>query len=193
MAAGLQLAIGLDEQGAQDKLTRVLDALRQERAIAGRVQYMFLSFCLAAVLLCALYVFSELIYPFSTPATNVWLAAKGGLAGAFLSIAISIRGRTVALDNDWKSNAMEGAVRLSIGVIAGGFLLLALGSGFLARVVAGDVSGVGQISTWQAAVTLGFLGGFVERLVPSLLEKAQLQTAAQGAAQGAAPGQQKAT
>lgn len=196
LAAGLQLALQGNEQEAQDKLTRVLDALRQERAIAGRVQYMVYAALTALALLCVLYVFSESVYPFTTPSTNVWLAGKGGLMGAFLSIAISIRGRTVALDNDSMSNALEGAVRLSIGVIAGGFLLLALGSGFLTRVVAGDITGVasgGQIANWQAAVILGFLGGFVERLVPNLLDKAQPQTAAQGASQGGPPGQQKAT
>lgn len=169
IAAGIQLALIFGPDTAVIKLSRTLATLKDERQLAGRIQYMGLAACSTVLLLGALYTCSEL-RPFADPATNVWLAGKAGLMGAFFSIAMAIRGRKVACDNGKISNAMEGAVRLIIGVIASGFLLLAIGSGFLTRAVMGEAPGSG-VANWQAVVVLGFLAGFIERLVPSLLEE----------------------
>ena len=168
IAAGIQIALIFGSDTAIIKLSRTLATLKYERQLAGRIQYMGFAACSTVLLLAALYACSE-IRPFADPATNVWLAGKAGLMGAFFSVAIAIRGRKVACDNDKISNAMEGAVRLVIGIIGGGFLLLAIGSGFLTRAVMGDAPGSG-VANWQAVVVLGFLAGFVERLVPSLIE-----------------------
>jgi hypothetical protein len=50
---------------------------------------------------------------------------------AAFSIALAIRGRTVALDTELLDNLTEGTLRLLIGVISAGVLLLLLASGIL--------------------------------------------------------------
>jgi hypothetical protein len=101
----------------------------------------------------------------------LWLAAKAGLVGAAFSIALAIRGRTVALDTDLLDNVTDGTLRLLIGVISAGVLLLLLACGILPSLKIGDANFSGSTLTWQMVLVIGFVGGFLERLVPDLLEK----------------------
>ncbi|MXP65344.1 hypothetical protein E0493_18510 [Roseomonas sp. M0104] len=171
LAAGLQLALVGEADSAEGKLRRALAALKQERERTGRLRYMGFATLSALAMLLLLTLGSEVLLPFETPQENLWLAGKAGLVGAFFSIALAIRGRTVAPDNDRMENALEGAVRLGIGVIAGGFLLLALGSGFVTDLVSGGTASGGLARGWMHVAVLGFLGGFAERLVPDLLDR----------------------
>jgi len=99
------------------------------------------------------------------------MSAGAGAIGAVLSIAIGIRARTVAIEGDWKSNAMDAAVRIAIGMISAAVLFLLLNSGVVANVNAGGVPLTGADIGWQVALVVGFAAGFLERLVPDLLEK----------------------
>jgi hypothetical protein len=92
------------------------------------------------------------------------------LIGAIFSIALAIRGRTVALDTERLDNVTDGVLRLSIGVISAGVLLLLLASGMLPSLMIGDTKVTGSGLTWQTV-----LAGFLERLVPDLLEKKNSQ------------------
>src|SRR4029078_4198416 len=99
--------------------------------------------------------------------SDLWLAAKAGLVGAAFSIALAIRNRTVALDTELVANVTDGTLRLLIGLIASGVLLLLLSCGILPTLKIGDAnfSGGGGL-TWQMVLIIGFIGGFLERLVP---------------------------
>jgi hypothetical protein len=99
------------------------------------------------------------------------MAPGAGAIGALLSIAIGIRARTVAIDGNWQANAMDAAVRVLIGIISSAVLFLLLNSGILADIQAGGVKITGNDIQWQAAVIVGFAAGFLERLVPDLLER----------------------
>jgi hypothetical protein len=99
------------------------------------------------------------------------LAAKAGLVGAAFSIALAIRGRTVALDTDLLDNVTDGTLRLVIGVVSAGVLLLLLGSGIIPSLKIGDAEFKAGALTWQMVLLVGFVGGFLERLVPDLLDK----------------------
>jgi hypothetical protein len=100
---------------------------------------------------------------------KMFAASCSGAIGAILSIAIGIRNRTVAIDGDRRGNSMEAQVRILIGVISGVALYLILSSGL--------VSGIDWMLTadkpgaWKITLLIGFAGGFLERLVPDLLEK----------------------
>src|SRR6266446_8586285 len=145
-----------------------------KRAARGRFQYLKWSYGSAAVLIGLLFVASR-FYPFQEASSNLWLAAKAGLIGAAFSIALAIRGRTVALDTDLLDNVTDGTLRLLIGIISAGVLLLLLACGILPSLKIGDADFSASTLTWQMVLVIGFVGGFMERLVPDLLEKRNSQ------------------
>jgi hypothetical protein len=88
-----------------------------------------------------------------------------------MSIAIGIRGRKVALDIGMSSNMSDSLLRLIIGAVSGGALVLLFSTGLLPALHTnqGVLNGVGMESM-AFAMLLGIVAGFVEQLVPSLLE-----------------------
>ena len=102
----------------------------------------------------------------------VLLATGAGAIGVLLSVAIAIRGRTVVIDGNRQTNIIDAAVRVLIGAISAAVLFLMLNSGGLVEIHFGEAKIVGPDATWQGTLLVGFAAGFVERLVPNLLEKA---------------------
>ena len=67
-------------------------------------------------------------------------------------------------------------LRLSIGVICAGVLVLLVNCNLLPRLTIGDISFSDHAPAPQIVLIIGFLAGFLERLVPDLLEKATNST-----------------
>ena len=108
-----------------------------------------------------------------SPLAHLAIACTGGALGALLSIAISVRARTVAIDGDPISIRVDAGLRVVIGVISAGVLYLFLGTGVLGELKLGDIAFKSGAIPWQVALLIGFASGFLERLVPDMLEKAQ--------------------
>jgi hypothetical protein len=102
---------------------------------------------------------------------HLLMAASAGSLGALLSIAISVRTRSVATDGDDKSIRIDAWLRILIGVISAAVLYLILGTGVLSQVQIGDMTFKAGLISWQLSLLVGFAAGFLERLVPDLLEK----------------------
>src|SRR3984893_2168582 len=170
VAYALQLALDDDIDGAKGTVAAAKAFVLGKRAARGRFQYLKWSYGAAAVLIGLLFVASR-FYPFQEASSDLWLAAKAGLIGAPFSIALAIRGRTVALDTDLLDNVTDGTLRLLIGVISAGVLLLLLACGILPSLKIGGANFSASNLTWQMVLVIGFVGGFMERLVPDLLEK----------------------
>ena len=170
LAYGLQLALDGDLDGAKATIVAAKTVILAKRAASGRFQYLKWSFATAALLTLLLFLASRL-YPFAAASSNLWLAAKAGLIGAVFSIALGIRGRTVALDTERLDNITDGALRLLIGIIAAGVLLLMFASGMAPSLTIGDAEFKPNTVTWQMVLVLGFVAGFLERLVPDLLDE----------------------
>jgi hypothetical protein len=166
----LQLALDGETEGAKATVAAARNFVLAKRAARGRFQYLKWSFGAAAVMIGLLFVASH-FYPLDNTSSNLWLAGKAGLVGAAFSIALAIRNRTVALDTDLLDNITDGTLRLLIGVISAGVLLLLLGCGILPGLKIGEANFSASPLTWQLVLVIGFLGGFLERLVPDLLEK----------------------
>jgi hypothetical protein len=175
IATALQLALGGDPDGtanqsALEALTDAKTAILAERDTAGRAQYV------KYTLICA--VLGTLLIG-TLPDTlfrgdqMIWLGGQAGVVGAFLSIAISIRRRTVALNIDRAANLTDCALRLLIGAVSGGTLVLLFGTGLLPTLHtgAGELQVNASPTASQFTVLLGLIAGFVEQLVPSMLEK----------------------
>jgi hypothetical protein len=170
----LQLALDGDMDGAKGTVAAAKAFVLAKRAARGRFQYLKWSYGTAAVLIGLLFAASR-FYPLQPASSDLWLAAKAGLIGAAFSIALAIRGRTVALDIDLLDNLTDGTLRLLIGVISAGVLLLLLASGILPSLKIGDADITPSTLTWQMVLVIGFVAGFLERLVPDLLEKKNSQ------------------
>ncbi|MBV8522532.1 MAG: hypothetical protein JOY71_10495, partial [Acetobacteraceae bacterium] len=117
IAYALQLALDDDSEGAKKTLEAAKVFVLGKRAARGRFQYLKWSYGVAAILIGLLFLASRL-HPFQQISSNLWLAGKAGLVGAAFSIALAIRGRTVALDTDLLDNVTDGTLRLLIGIIS---------------------------------------------------------------------------
>lgn len=175
IAMALQLALDDQVTAAQKVIDSARADVLNERAAAGRLQYLA-SAVASCIVLGLLLVALGLKFPLvSTPIGNILLAGQAGLAGAAFSIVLAIKSRTVALDTDLVGNASDGLLRLAIGMISGGLLLLLLTSKVLPPFGFGGATFGSEAMVWQSIVVLGFIAGFMERMVPDLLDKAGTQ------------------
>jgi hypothetical protein len=99
---------------------------------------------------------------------QVATAIFSGAMGALLSVAAGIRSRTISLDGDPDANQMEAATRVTIGVISAAVLYLLFRENFFTVV---NLMPDDNSDDLRAALLIGFAGGFLERLVPDLIEK----------------------
>lgn len=177
------LVVGLenDTATALTLLAEIKNDIISERTSIARTEYLIaalllsLLFLLLAALL-AIPTLSEFAR-FPKEAGAVWTAVSGGTLGAFFSIAIGLKGRTVLIDLQNRDNLADAALRILIGAIAGGMLLCLLVSGLISNVLdTGQLTpGSGKYKHLLVFV-IGFLAGFFERLVPDLLSQTKLAT-----------------
>lgn len=169
VATALQLALDDGDGKAQEASNTLADALtsiRAEREAAGRVQYA-VSAVMAAVVLFALIQVAK--HSGLSYWENFWLGSLAGLIGALLSIALGIRSRTVALDIYRMGNLCDSGLRLVVGAISGGALVLLFSTG-LAPKLDGVDGPIDYSSSIPFILLVGMIGGFVERLVSGMLE-----------------------
>jgi hypothetical protein len=165
------LRLGLEKQvdTAKALLAEAIHHAHGEQGRRGRLVYLqWAAFALVPALILILWGGS-----YVRPHSGVHLlvmATGAGALGAILSISIGISARAVAIAGDWWSNAMDAAVRVGIGMICALVLFLLLNSGILAKIEAGGVPLTGSGMTWQVALVVGIAAGFLERLVPDLLD-----------------------
>jgi hypothetical protein len=176
LANGLQLALEGDLEGAKRTIAEAKTLVLAKRGARGRFQYLYWSSGVAVILMLSLFL-ARTYAPIHEISTDLWLAAEAGLVGAAFSIALAIKSRTVALDTEPLANATDSVLRLSIGVICAGVLVLLVASHILPRMSIGDINVSDGAPTPQIVLVIGFVAGFLERLVPDLLEKAAKSTA----------------
>lgn len=126
-----------------------------------------------------------LVDKYYSAGVQMWRGVAAGAVGAYFSIALAIRGRTVLPDLLRSANMLDAVLRVTVGAI-GGAVLVAL-----------VVSGVVTFSLINPTAPLfaliaGFFAGFAERLVPDLLAKVGEKPVEFDAQQAAARAQREA-
>jgi len=199
IATALQLALDGDGDGASlknalDTLNDARASILSERELAGRTQYVLWALISACV---GFFVLVTAQHNLLHDSGNFWLGTQAGLLGAIFSIAIGIRKRTVALNNNRWGNLSDGVLRLVIGAVSGGTLVLLFSTGLVPafQTHLGQMDGVTpgrSVSPVPFVVLLGIIAGFVEQLVPGMLEAQSAKLGNNGGADPApAPTPQK--
>jgi hypothetical protein len=183
IATALQLALDGDGDGKspENALATLNDAkaaIAGEREIAGRGQWVAFALSFGILGFVILGIAGHNLFQHTG---NFWMGTQAGLLGAIFSIAIGISNRTVAPNTNVRSNMTDSVLRLVIGAISGGTIVLFFSTGLLPALhtYSGDLDGAKSLSF---VLLLGIIAGFVERLVPGLIENEERQLGGAGAA-----------
>lgn len=179
IAEALRLSLEGKLDIAKQALTDAIAEVQNLRASAGRNIYINQAGPIAAAVAAVLLLVSAIFLYFGSaqfgkawsPLAHLLIASGAGALGALLSIAISVRTRTVATDGDDLSIRIDAGLRILIGVLSAAVLYLILGTGVMSQIKVGEMTFNPGAIVWQLALLLGFAAGFLERLVPDLLEK----------------------
>jgi hypothetical protein len=192
VAASLIMCLEDDPISARQTLLDTKQDIIAERSSWARFQYLICASITGAILYSILCIVSSAwfkahVYGFSADADILFTAAQAGTIGAFFSIAIAIRNRTILTDLRQRDNAADAILRMLIGVIAAGILICLLRSKAVTSFKIGDADATSANPAWMFIVVLGFIAGFFERLVPDMLAKSARQGDANLAEGGNAP------
>jgi hypothetical protein len=181
VADALVMALQGDPCHASGLLAEIKTDLLAERTSTARIDYIAIAALVTtAVLLVAGIVGSGLLglADLTAPARLLWLACGAGALGALFSTGIAMRSRQILTDLQVRENRADAIVRICIGSIAGVLLVAML----MAKVVTFNfMSGLpadpgaavhGAEPGWLLCALVAFIGGFSERLVSGLLERA---------------------
>jgi hypothetical protein len=168
IAHALQLALEREPEKAREIMAQTVERAEQERASRGRIQYLLYGLATAAAFLVILGLGYASV-TFEKPASDLWLAAIGGAIGAVFSMSIAIRSRAVAFDLYPNANIADGALRILVGVVSAGVLVLLMATNLVPKLQIGGGALTGETATWETILLVGFIAGFLERLLPDIL------------------------
>ena len=154
-----------DIQNAAETLEGVRTRLQNLINLQGRLQYQIS--CLLTVALFAI-VCAAVRYLAGDPAdgllgpSRLASVAMFGALGGFLSISIGLKQLTIDPDADWRINAIAGASRIVIAVIASIFVYLMIAAKLA-------LTSLNLLESDAGIYAISMAAGFSEKLVPNLL------------------------
>jgi len=182
VASALILCLEGDGVAALASLNDIKADIVAERTSWGRFEYLISASIFSLIAIGVFTLLQHKYFRFPVPSGNIWLAARAGTIGAFFSIALAIRDRTILTNLHRRDNLADAALRILIGIVAAGVLVLMLSSNLVPSFTIGKAEISGPLIAWQTVLVVGFIAGFLERLVPDLLKQVDKATDADKAA-----------
>lgn len=159
--------------------TTLLGAIRQgildERVATARFEYLVVAFLTGVVAMLSI-AFANWVARYGDATVDLSRGAAAGAVGAFFSISLAIRGRTVLPDLQRMANLLDAALRMVIGIIAAVVLVAFIRSGVVSINIGDGALSDRAAPGWLLVLIYGFIAGFSERFVPDLLAKASATT-----------------
>ena len=182
IAEALRLCLDSRETEAKAMMQMLIDTIVEHRMQKGRDFYLMSTGTMVGIviaLLCGAAAGMWYLWGLTPDAVAsglrcLMLATGSGALGASMSTALALQARNGAaaakthVDPRW--NSVDGVARILIGVTSAAALCLFLNLDFLGAIKIGDLP-LKAVIDWQSALLVGFAAGFLERLVPDLLEK----------------------
>ncbi|HEX8643814.1 MAG TPA: hypothetical protein VF702_07865 [Allosphingosinicella sp.] len=176
------LVVGLEGSvaNAVDLLAEIRNDIVSERRSLAQSDYLLTAVITVLVLLVIAAAVRALpIFPDGAEAvaSAAMTGSAGGTLGAFFSIAVGLRGRTVLVDLQKWDNRRDAILRVVVGTIGGAILICLFLTGLVSalKIESATLTAPAGVGTLTALV-IGFLAGFSERAVPDILSKASLAT-----------------
>jgi len=156
-------------------LTDIRNDIVSERKSIAQADYMLWAALAGLLFILVVWtISSSTLLP--NPPTNahlIWTGAAAGTLGAFFSIAIGLRSRTILIDLQKWDNRSDALLRIAVGTIGAGILLcLLLAEWVKLAGVTDKLTGGDANEALVMALAVGFVAGFSERAVGDLLAKA---------------------
>lgn len=157
-------------------LTEIRNDIIAERRSMAQTDYLLVAAVAGVVVLVVIWLLS-LPFVLSLHAkpeslAAIWTGAAGGVLGAFFSIAIGLRSRSILIDLQKWDNRRDAILRIAVGTIGGAILICLFLTGMFTL---GKVNfDSADSSVLITALMFGFLAGFSERAVPDLLAKTNI-------------------
>jgi hypothetical protein len=170
----LVVAFEGDLDNAELLLAGIKQDILNERIAAGRIQYIVSALATGVVAL-ILILLCTVSHKFSVDALDLWRGAAAGSFGAFFSIALAMRTRTVLPDLQGMANYTDSVLRMLLGIMSGAVVMVLILSGLVTLKIGEAAFDTSQIQ-WMGVLLAGFIAGFSERFVPDILAKASAST-----------------
>jgi hypothetical protein len=184
LADTLVIALQGQTQQAVAELEGLKTDLAEESKSRNRLMYLMAAGVVGLAVIAVVAFINSPVFSYHEPvAQTLWYAACVGIVGAFFSIAIAIRNRTVETGRITRDTIIDAALRILVGALAGAVLVaLVKAQAFSLKLGGLEIGDSGDLlishGKWLLVFLIALVAGFSERLVPDLLIKAVASNAA---------------